>query len=96
MLRLTALFAPQVSVTGELGAGDGFGLAVKPVMVGGGITMTFTVAVAVAEPWLLVAVKVYVVVAAGETFCVPPKPTLPTPLMLTVVAFSTTHRRVAL
>src|SRR5579884_2548546 len=57
---------------------------------------TLTVVVEVTLPAALVAVKVYVVVVAGETDCVPPSERLlPTPLlMLTVVALSTAHTSV--
>ena len=59
---------------------------------GGGVGGTFTLIVTVAEtePKLLVAVSVYVVVCAGETSCVPTRPTDPgCGVILTVVAFST-------
>jgi hypothetical protein len=54
--------------------------------------VTVTAAVAVVDPTLLVAVSVYVVVAAGDTLRVPLVATDPMPwLMLTVVALVVVH-----
>ena len=47
------------------------GLAVKLVITGTFVPLTVTVAVAVTEPTLLVAVSVYVIVADGVTVYVP-------------------------
>jgi hypothetical protein len=94
IVTVTAPVVTQASVTGLPGDGEVGGVAVNEVIFGGGTTVTFTVAVAVTEPTALVAVNVYVVVAAGETSCVPVSETFPSEVILTVVAFSTTHSRV--
>src|SRR5215210_5148966 len=58
--------------------------------------VTVSVAAAVAWPAALVAVTVYVVVAAGETLCVPDSATMPIPWsMLTLVAFVAVQLRAA-
>src|SRR5580658_8999713 len=95
IVTLVAFCVWQDSSTGEVGDGDGFGLAVKDVINGGAITLTFTVAAAVTLPAELVAVSTYVVVAAGDTICEPLRFTIPRPgEMLTVAAFCTVQASV--
>ena len=63
------------------------GEAVKLTMPGTAPpTVTVTAAETAVTPSAPVAVKVYVVVAAGETFTLPFADTLPTPLLIVTVA----------
>lgn len=72
-----------VLVPGEMNGG----LATKVTTCGIPIPATVTVTGAVTDlPSALLAVRVYVVVADGDTVVLPFKVTGPTPLMLTVVA----------
>jgi hypothetical protein len=71
-------------------------LAIKPFITGDPGWPTVSIAVAVAEPALLVAVRVYVVVEVGETVGVLFKEGEPTPLSMEIeVAPLIFHCRVA-
>ncbi len=62
------------------------GLAVKELIVGGEPVFTETVQLAVVVPNELVADNVYVVVELGATLVLPEAGTVPTELILTLVA----------
>jgi hypothetical protein len=89
MITEVAFAVVHVSTTGAPEAGEYAGLAENERICTGAVdplTVTVTAAVTVVTPSELVAVRVYVVVAVGETFWLPLTATLPTPLLMLTVA----------